>query len=155
MCNPAIALAVVAAATTTVSVVQQYQATNAQNAAIASTYAAQVSQIKDSETADINDRLREARKEQGRIKVAAGEGGLQLSGSVAALLRDSTMQTALYDERIRTNADNKIAAAGNEATSMYSQVKMPTALGAGLQIAGSAVQGYFSGSSIQAKRAGS
>jgi hypothetical protein len=145
-------MAAVAVTTTAVGVVQQIQTAKAQNAAIQNAYAVQTEQIRQNETSDINDRLRAARKEQGRIKVAAGEAGLQLSGSVAGLLRDSTMQTALYDERIRANADNRVAGAGAEATSQFSQVQEPTALGAGLQIAGAAVKGYYTGSGIMASR---
>jgi hypothetical protein len=151
MCNPAIALAVISAATTAVSVVSEVKAANRQNKAIAEQYAAQTEEIRSQEGAAINDRLRAARKEQGRVRVAAGEAGLQLTGSVASLLQDSTMQTALYDERVRANAGARIDAATAEANSMYSQVQKPTILGAGLRVAGSAIKGYVGGAVLGAK----
>lgn len=156
MCEPttiAIALATVAAASEVASVVSEHRAAKAQNKAISEQYTAQVEEVRDAESADINERLRAARKERGRVKVAAGEAGLQFGGSVAGLLQDSVMQSALYDERVRSNAGNRIDSATAEANSMYSRVQDPTLLGAGLRVVGAGINGYAAGAGLQLSRA--
>ena len=105
-------------------------------------------QVETQQVAALNDRAREARKEQGRMQVAAGESGLQLSsGSVEAQLLDSTMQQHLANERIGINADNQRQANASEADRLYSDVHMPTVIGAGLRLVSAGVTGYASGRS--------
>ncbi|MCR5870677.1 MULTISPECIES: hypothetical protein [unclassified Sphingomonas] len=92
-------------------------------------------------TAEINDRLREARREQGRIMVAAGEAGLNLeSGGIEALLIDSAQQAGLSNSRSLANRESRKDAARTEAQARMSS--RPTALGAGLQIALSGGSAY-------------
>jgi hypothetical protein len=151
-------MAVVAVVSTAATVVGEIQAADAQNAAIKQQFQSQQDEIYKQETAELNDRARQARKEQARIKVAAGEAGLQLGGSVEGLLFDSLMQTGLANERIHLNADSQREASAQEANRMFSQVQKPTLLGAALRIGAAGVQGYAGGSSMQtaaAKTAGS
>jgi hypothetical protein len=152
MCNPVL-LAVVAAAQATASVVSQTKAANAQNAAIAQQTQASYNQEAVAQAAQENDRMRAARKEQARIKVAAGESGLQLgSGSIEAMLLDNQMQTGLANERIALNTSNQMASTQAEANRMYSNVQKPTLLGAGLQIASAEASGYTQGAKLTAER---
>lgn len=95
-------------------------------------------------SAEMFDRDRAARREQARIRTAAGEAGLDLgSGSVENLLLDSAMQDSLSNQRSLANMESRIAAGDAEANSMRSQIQSPTLLGAGLQIASSAANQYI------------
>lgn len=143
------ALAVVS---TGAQMVGEYQSAKHQISAIDQQLAQQQQQIATAQTAELNERARIARKEQARIKVAAGQQGLNISGSVNAMLNDTLMQQGLAAERTKLNADNADAAAIAEANSMYSRVERPTILGAGLRLGLSAAQGYYSGQSLQIAR---
>lgn len=134
-------LAVAAVAATATSVIGQVQTANAQAKAINKQLAVKSEEIDDSATAEVNDRLREARREQGRIMVAAGESGLSLeSGAVETLLRDSATQAALSNSRSLANRESRRDAADAEA--QRAMPSKPTTLGAGLQIGLSAANAY-------------
>jgi hypothetical protein len=154
MCLPlAPVLAVVGAVTSAVSVISEIKAANYQNKAISDQLQNSYHQIADQQAAENNDRSRAARKEQGRIAVAAGEAGLQLSsGSIEGLLMDSTMQRQLSSERTGLNADNMRQQARDEANKYYSQVQQPSVVGAGLRVASGTIGGYSSGLQLQIAR---
>jgi hypothetical protein len=139
-------IAVVGAATETIG---QMQSAKAQQKAIDAQLATQQQEIRVAEVAELNERQRVARKEQARIKVAAGEAGLNIGGSVEALLKDSLFQNQLASERTRLNAESQQNAAIAEANSMHSRIQSPTILGAGLRIASADAQGYYGGKSLQ------
>lgn len=125
MCEPT-TLAILGAASAAASVVTQVQSAQAQNKAISNQLQDSYNQNAMQAAAEENDRLRAARKEQSRIKVAAGESGLQLSGSIEQMLMDSQMQTAIANQRTLTNTELADKSAASQATSMYSQVQEPT-----------------------------
>lgn len=79
-----------------------------------------------SATAEINDRLRDMRREQARIKVAAGEAGLQLGGSIDLLLKDSLMQQELFEDRVQQNLRYGQRSTQAEADSMLSRIDTVT-----------------------------
>ncbi len=139
-------IAVVGAATETIG---QMQSAKAQQKAIDAQLATTQQEIRVAQTAELNERQRVARKEQARIKVAAGEAGLNIGGSIEALLKDSLMQNQLAAERTNLNAESQQRAAAAEANSMSSRIQSPTILGAGLRIATAGAQGYYGGKSIQ------
>ena len=139
-------IAVVGAATDTIS---QIQSAKSQTKAIDQQLAVQQHEIETSRVGELNERQRTARKEQARIKVAAGQAGLNIGGSVTSLLNDSLFQNMLATERTNLNADNAQAATAAEANSMYSRIQEPTILGAGLRIATAGAQGYYGGKSIK------
>lgn len=94
-------------------------------------------------TAETFDSMRAARREQARIRTAAGEAGLSLaSGSVESLLRDSAMQGELNRDRILANLESRNTAAQAETSSALSRIQKPTALGAGLNIAAAGADGW-------------
>lgn len=70
-------IAVVGAATETIG---QMQSAKAQQKAIDAQLATTQQEIRVAQTAELNERQRVARKEQARIKVAAGEAGLKIGG---------------------------------------------------------------------------
>jgi hypothetical protein len=137
---------VVAVVSTAATVATEVQSAQAQNKAIGQGLNTQNAQVKGQEVSAVTDRAREARKEQGRMAVAAGESGLQLSsGSVESQLLDSAMQQKLANESIHTNADYQRQAATAQANSQYSQVQSPSIIGAGLRLVGAGVSGYAQG----------
>lgn len=153
MCDPitatVVALSVVSTAS---SIVAETRAAKRQEAAIREQLAVSEQEINDKASGEINERLREARREQARIKVAAGEAGLQLGGSIDLLLQDSMMQAGLANARTLNNSSRELANVRAEANSMMSRVEKPTVLGAGLRIATAGLQGYSSGTSLKINR---
>lgn len=140
----------VAAASTAVNVVGTIQSAKAQTKAINHANDVKQAEIDKAATAEINDRLRAARREQGRIMVAAGQSGLSLeSGGVESLLLDSAMQAELSNDRSLANKESRKLATAAEAQSLIPS--RPTALGAGLQIGMSAAKGYMNSSTAQSQ----
>lgn len=154
MCEPVSIMTGLAVASAAASVVTQVRAAKKQEAAIRDQLAQSEREINNKATAEINERQRAARREQARIKVAAGQAGLQLGGSIDLLLKDSLMQAGLAEERIEENRTTELRGVRSEANSMLSRVESPTLLGAGLQLAQAGVSGYSAGKSLQIARAG-
>jgi hypothetical protein len=126
-----------------VGVISENQAAKAQSRALNAQNEQRQREIDRATTAEINDRLREKRREQGRIAVAAGEAGLSLqSGSVEALLMDSAQQAELSNDRSLANRESrKLAAAADAQAQVPSRT---TTLGAGLRIASAAASAGIS-----------
>lgn len=152
MCEPVTIMTTLAVASTAAGIVSQVQSAKRQEAAIREQLAFTEEEINAKASGEVNDRLREARREQARIKVAAGEAGLKLGGSIDLLLQDSLMQAGLANERTLGNRERELRAARQEANSMLSRVEKPTLLGAGLQLASAGMQGYAAGTSMQINR---
>lgn len=149
MCDP-VTLAVVSVVSTAATIATEISGAQAQNKAIGEELQQQNKQADTQEVAALNDRAREARKEQGRMAVAAGEAGLQLdSGSVESMLLNSAMQQKQANEAIATNRDNQVEANTAEANRYYSAVQQPSVIGAGLRLVGSGITGYAQGQSAQ------
>lgn len=153
MCEPTTIMAALAVVSTAAQVVTEIKSANHQNKAIAEQLTRSEQEITDKQTAELNDRAREARREQAKIKVAAGEAGLSLTGSVESLLTDTIMQQGLSAERTNMNAQSETEAARAEANSMWSRVQKPTLFGAGLRIASSGLNGYAAGKSMTSQAA--
>jgi len=106
----------------------------------------QADELQDKATLESNERLRAKRREDAQIRVAAGASGLNLaSGSIEAFLQDSAMQTEMDLTTISKNNDSAQQERISQTKSRLSQIKMPTALGAGLQIAKAGYSGYQAG----------
>ncbi|WP_156518408.1 virion core protein, T7 gp14 family [Sphingobium sp. EP60837] len=134
---------VTSVASTAASIVGQMQSAKAQNKAIEQQAEAVAEENRLSASADMFERDRAARREQSRIRTAAGEAGLVLnSGAIENLLMDSAMQNELANDRTLANRESRDKANIAEANSMYSKVQSPTALGAGLQIGASAASAW-------------
>ena len=153
MCEPVTIMTTLAVASTAASIVGQVQSAKRQEAAIRDQLAVSVDEVNDKATAEVNDRQRAARREQARIKVAAGQAGLQLGGSIEMLLKDSLMQGGLAEERLNDNREAELRNVRTEANSMLSRVERPTMLGAGLQLGTAAMNGYSAGTSLKINRA--
>ena len=152
MCDP-VSMAAVAVVSTATSLVGQQESAAAQQSAINQQLTTNYQQIGKQEQAQTNDRLRSARQEDSRIKVAAGEAGLSLgSQSIETLLLNNQMQTGLSTERTQLNADTQRQNAEAEANHSLAQTSTSSALGAGLQLGLSAANGYFQGSNLQLRK---
>jgi hypothetical protein len=152
MCNPVIAAGLFIAQTAA-SIVTEVKSAKANEKAIREQLVVAEKEVNDKATAEVNDRQRAARREQARIRVAAGQGGLQLGGSIETLLQDSLMQSGLAEERLNDNRTNELANVRSEANSMLSRIERPTILGAGLRLATAGMQGYSAGQSLKIQRA--
>lgn len=134
MCDPVSIGIGLAVATTAVSVVGQIQSANKANARIQAEHDVKQHQIDLQTSEQISSRLREARREQGRIMVAAGESGLNTGSPVVeGLLQDAAMQATLSNQESLANRESRKRETTAEANA--DMVTKPTALGAGLQIA--------------------
>lgn len=134
MCIPAIAAAaLIAGGTAAVGVIQSNAIAKATNNALNQQNALRKEEIDKAATAEINDRLREMRREQSRIMVAAGEAGLSLqSGGVESLLLDSAQQAELANDRSLANRESRRTASDAETQARMQSKYTP--LGAGLKI---------------------
>lgn len=129
-------------AQTAYSISAQAKQAKAQNAAISAQLDVTNEEARRKATAEIFDASRAARREQARIRAAAGEAGLALTGSVDALLFDSAMQAELNYDRSIANLESRTTANVAEANAAYSTVSNPSALSAGLQLGASALNGW-------------
>lgn len=134
MCDPISIGIGLAVATTAVSVVGQIQSANNEAARIQAEHDAKQHEVDVQTSEQINSRLREARREQGRILVAAGESGLNTASPVVqGLLTDASMQATLANQESLANRASRKRAITAEANA--DMPNKPTMLGAGLQIA--------------------
>ena len=160
MCEPvslAIAAGVVATASTAGQMIAASKSAKAQEKAILAQRENVLEENKNAASAELFDQARAARREQAKIRTAAGEAGLGLnSGSIEGLLFDSAMQMELQGSRTLSNLESRNDAVHDEVEASMSQIQKPTLLGAGLQVAGAALSGYsgVQNSKLQIKRAG-
>lgn len=159
MCEPVTAAIVTAAltvATTAGNVVSQIKSANARTKAINDQRAVAREETRQVASAELFDQSRAARREQGRIRAAAGEAGLSIaSHSIEGLLFDTAMQAEMSGDRTIANMESRHRANESEANSMLSQIQKPTALGAGLQIASAAAQAWSGVQSAKIRTQGS
>lgn len=153
----AAAVAAVSAAGTGASYSAQHQKAKAQanhqrkvaegtNTAANRAYLQQVSQEQGASKQKLSAAQREARQAQSAARVSAGEAGV--SGlSIDALLDDFNRQRRTQASAIQKNYQwasqgHQATAQGRIAQSRPGPTAFPSALAAGLQIGGSAMQGY-------------
>lgn len=145
MCNPVLGAVLIAGATTAVTTIAQNQAAAATNKALMAQNELRKKQIDQQTTAEINARLRQMRREQSQIEVAAGESGLSLqSGSIETLLMNSATQAGLANETSLANRESRRAASDAETNANLQS--STTLLGAGLKIGLSAAGAGISAS---------
>lgn len=146
MCSIALALP---ALTGIVGFIGQSQAANAQEGQIVrgqhlqnEAFAAQRTDITDAAETEISDRVRQAKIEKGRLRVAQGESGLA-GVTFARLQRDVDFQSGTDISRIQTSTRKRIeqskreqGASDHRSRSNALQINRPSLIGTGLQIAG-------------------
>ncbi|HEY0623178.1 virion core protein, T7 gp14 family [Sphingomonas sp.] len=157
MCDPvtaAIVTTTIAVASAGAQSIAAINTAKAQTKAINEQRAAVREENRQAASAELFDQMRGARREQSRIRAAAGEAGLSLeSGSVEGLLMDSAMQMELARDRTLANMESRHRANEAEASSMLSRIQQPTALGVGLNLATAAAGGWsdIQGAKIKVK----
>lgn len=144
-----------AIASTAASVVSQSKAAKAQEAAILGQQELVSEENRRQATNELFDQMRAARREQGRIRTAAGEAGLGLnSGVIEGLLLDTVVQKELNGDRTLANLESRHAAATAQTESALSRIQSPTVLGAGLQIGTQAIGAFSSAQAAKIAKSG-
>lgn len=167
MCNPLLIAAAgvaITAVSAGVTYKQQSDAAEAQTEAIKNDYAHQQSQLEEQQFQTnaqsqqaMSERAQQARAERARLRVAAGESGL--AGNVYdSLLRDSYFQEGTDIATLENNRVSRMQQSGMEGQALRSQaqgnlnqVRRPSLLASGLQIAGSAASEYSDYQNQQAR----
>lgn len=100
---------------------------------------------------ELGQRVRASREARARALVAAGESGAMGPSFTAAMnqsLQDQDMDAAL----VQKNLAHQQRAIDDKADTARSQIRDPSALEAGLNIAGAGLQGFRTGLSLEAAR---
>ena len=100
---------------------------------------------------EIGTRIRESRERRARARVAAGESGAlgaSFAASINQSLQDQNMDAALVSKQAAFTSRG----IDDRANTSLSGIRSPSALEAGLQIAGAGASGYQRGREIDAKR---
>lgn len=129
------------------SAVGQRANTKAQFGANAAQREAQNEEINAKASVQAGERVKQARAEHARLRVAGGEAGVS-GQSFEAQLMDSVLQADMDIGIIGKDASFADRASEARFLSANAQVYNPSGLETGLQIAGAAAQGYSMGQSL-------
>jgi len=135
-------------ASTAVSMYAQRETAKAQSANIRNQQEHEREEVAEAAEEELGQRIRASRERRARARVAAGESGA-LGNSFAASINQS-----LSDENMDAALVSKKAAFAqrgidDRANTALSQIRSPSALEAGLQIASAGAQGYSTGLGIE------
>ena len=100
---------------------------------------------------ELGQRVRASREARARARVAAGESGAMGASFAAQMnqnLADRNMDSALVQKNVAFNH----RATNDRLDNALSSIRSPSALEAGLSIAGTAVQGYGNVQSVKARQ---
>jgi hypothetical protein len=138
------ALSIASAAT---SLYAQQQTAKAQTKSVQAQADAERDEIGAAAEEDIGDRIRAGRQRRARAMVAAGESGA-LGASFAASINQSLADEHLDVAKVGKNAAFASRGVTDRANVSLSQIRSPSALEAGLTIAGAGISGYRAGSEL-------
>ena len=144
-------LAYVAIASSAVSVYAQHQTAKAQRDQINSQAETQREEEYESSEEELGQRIRASRERRGRARVAAGESGA-MGASFAASINQSLVDTDMDAALIAKQSAFAQRGIDDRANVALSQIRDPSALEAGLQIASAGASGYRTGLGIQELR---
>jgi len=138
-------------ATTAVGVYAQSETAKSQKANIRNQQEHEREEVSEAAEEELGQRIRASRERRARARVAAGESGA-LGASFAASINQS-----LSDENMDAALISKKAAFAqrgidDRANTALSQIRSPSALEAGLKLAGAGISGYNTGLGIQTLR---
>lgn len=153
MCEPvsATTLAYLSIASAAVGVYAQHQTAKAQRDAIAVQSENEREEIHAQAEEELGQRIRASRERRARERVAAGESGAlgaSFAASINQSIADQDMDAALLAKRsafLQRGVDDRAGVA-------LSQIRDPSALEAGLQIATAGISGYRTGLGINQLR---
>jgi hypothetical protein len=138
-------------ATAATSLYAQQQTAKAQTKSVQAQADAEREEIGAAAEEDIGDRIKAARQRRARATVAAGESGA-LGASFAASINQSLSDEHLDVAKVAKNAAFASRGVTDRANVSLSQIRSPSALEAGLTIAGAGISGYRSGSELDRER---
>lgn len=153
MCEPTTILAIGAMAMAGVSAYAQNQSAKAQTEAM--TAQAETERLEQSSATEeaMGQRIRAAREQRARARVAAGESGA-MGASFAAMVNQSIQDQSMDSALAAKNLAFQQRAVDDRLSTGLSQVRKVSAVEAGLSIGTAGMSGYAAGTQIQAARAG-
>lgn len=153
MCGVVETLTVLSIASAGVGVYAQHETAKAQADAIKTQQDHENEETLERNTEELGQRVRAAREKRERARVAAGESGA-MGASFAAAINQSLSDQDNDAALVQKNVAFAQRATNDRADTALSQIRDPSALEAGLSIAGAGVSGYQTGLSLKSALAG-
>lgn len=141
-------MAYISIASAAVGVYAQHQTAKAQRDAIKVQQEHEREETYESAEEELGQRIRESRERRARARVAAGESGA-LGASFAASINQSLMDQDYDAALVSKKAAFTMRGIDDRAATALSQIRDPSALEAGLQIATAGINGYRTGLGIE------
>ena len=153
MCEPisATTMMYISLATTAVSMYAQKETADAQAEAIGVQAENERTEAHEIAEEELGDRVKVAREKRARARVAAGESGA-MGASFAAQINQSLADQDNDAALIAKNVAFAHRGIDDRANSALAGINDPSALEAGLSIAGAGISGYSQGLSLEARR---
>jgi hypothetical protein len=145
------AIAAMSVASTAVSLYAQQQTAKAQRQQIGAQADREREEAYESAEEELGQRIRASRERRASMRVAAGESGA-LGASFAASLNQSLQDQDMDAALVAKNSAFKQRGIDDRAAVALSQIRDPSALEAGLQIANAGMSGYRTGLGIEKLR---
>lgn len=150
MCEPTTIMVGLSIASAAVSVYSQQQTAKAQTANIKQQQEHEREEAHESAEEELGQRIRAQRERRARARVAAGESGA-LGASFAAQINQSLMDQDMEAALVSKQAAFSQRGADDRANTALAGIRSPSALEAGLQIAGAGMAGYSAGLSLESR----
>ena len=147
MCEP-VTIATLMVASAAAQEVGKRQVAKKQFAANAAQRSAQNEEIANAASTKAGERVKQARAEQSRLLVAAGEAGVG-GNSVAAVIGDAGAQADFDVANIGQDAYFQDRASEARFLSANASVDNPTAFSTGLNLVSAGISGYATGKSLE------
>jgi len=151
MCDAVSAMVAISIASAGVGLYAQRETAKAQEHLITSQSARETDEAVESAEEELGQRIKASRERRARARVAAGESGAlgaSFAASINQSLSDESMDAALIAKK-SAFTQRGIADRANMA---LASIRSPSALEAGLQIAGAGISGYQTGLGIEKLR---
>lgn len=149
MCDPVSVGIALSMTTAAIGVYSADQAAGAQQEALDTQREQQAEELSTKASVEMGERVKQARRERARIRVAAGESGVQ-GASFESQLMDSFAQENQDLALISKNARFADRASAGQHASLSNAIDRPSYLSAGLQIGASGYGGYQDGKATEA-----
>ena len=151
MCDPVSAMVAISIASAGVGLYAQRETAKAQREQITSQAARESEEAVEGAEEELGQRIQASRERRARARVAAGESGA-LGASFAASINQSLSAENMDAALISKKAAFAQRGIEDRANTALSQIRSPSALEAGLQIASAGISGYQTGLGIKKLR---
>jgi hypothetical protein len=153
MCEPisATTMMYISIASAAVSAYATHESAKAQRDQIKTQMANEREEVHEKAEEELGQRIRDSRERRARARVAAGESGA-LGNSFAASINQSLTDQNMDAALVQKNAAFADRGVQDRANVALSQIRDPSALEAGLQIATAGINGYRTGLGIEGLR---